>query len=116
MLTIALEQAAFRAYHGLYPEETVIGNDFLLDISVRIPGSVAIDDLTDTVNYQGIYEIAKEIMAQPKPLLEEVVYALSDTLKERYPAIQHSTVTLRKLNPPMGASIRNSLVSLEKEY
>ncbi|RBL89212.1 dihydroneopterin aldolase [Chitinophaga flava] len=116
MLTIALEQAAFRAYHGYFPEEAVIGNDFLLDIIVRIPGTVAIDDLSETVNYQGLYEIAKEVMAVPKPLLEEVVYALSDALKERYPSILKSTVTLRKLNPPMGAPIRNSLVSLEKEY
>ncbi|CAL1517329.1 dihydroneopterin aldolase [Chitinophaga sp. MM2321] len=116
MLTIALEQASFHAYHGYFPEETIIGNDFILDIAVRIPGTVPVDDLSETVNYQGLYEIAKAVMAVPKPLLEEVVYALSDLLKERYPAIQQSTVTLRKMNPPMGASIRNSMVSLEKEY
>ncbi|RFS20579.1 dihydroneopterin aldolase [Chitinophaga silvatica] len=116
MLTIALEQASFYAYHGLYQEETIIGNTFLLDIAVRIPDTREIDDLADTVNYQGIYEVASEIMAIPKPLLEEVVYAITTQLKERYPAIQHSLVTLRKMNPPMGASIRNSLVSLEKTY
>ena len=116
MLTIALEQATFYAYHGLYPEETIIGNHFVLDIAVRIPGTVPVDDLSETVNYQGIYEVAKAVMAVARPLLEEVVYELSDALKQRYPAIQHSVVTLRKMNPPMGASIRNSLVSLEKDY
>ncbi|NSL91090.1 dihydroneopterin aldolase [Chitinophaga sp. Mgbs1] len=116
MLTIALEQVAFRAYHGYYPEETIIGNDFMLDITVRIPGTVVVDDLAETVNYQGLYDIAKVVMATPKPLLEEVVYEMTAVLKERYPAIQHSIVTLRKLNPPMGASIRNSLVSLAKDY
>ncbi|PSL48109.1 dihydroneopterin aldolase [Chitinophaga niastensis] len=116
MLTIALEQATFHAYHGFYPEETIIGNDFVLDIAVRIPGTVPVDDLSETVNYQGIYEVAKTVMAVPRLLLEEVVYELSDVLKQRYPAIQKSIVTLRKMNPPMGASIRNSLVSLEKEY
>lgn len=116
MLTIALEQADFYAYHGFYPEETIIGNHFILDVAVRIPGTVPVDDLSETVNYQGIYEIAKTIMDVPRPLLEEVVYELTDALKQRYPAIQHSTVTLRKMNPPMGAAIRNSLVSLEKDY
>lgn len=116
MLTIALEQASFHAYHGLYPEETIIGNTFMLDIAVRIPGIQHIDQLADTVNYQGIYEIAQAIMAIPRPLLEEVVYALTDELKQRYPVIQHSIVSLRKMNPPMGATIRNSLVSLEKSY
>ncbi|MCW3464309.1 dihydroneopterin aldolase [Chitinophaga nivalis] len=116
MLTIALEQASFHAFHGYYPEETIIGNEFILDVSVRIPGTVPVDDLSETVNYQGIYEIARDVMATPRPLLEEVVYELTDALKQRYPAIQHSTVTLRKMNPPMGASIRNSLVSLQKDY
>ena len=116
MLTIALEQASFYAYHGLYPEETIIGNYFMLDVAVRIPGTVPVDDLSETVNYQGIYEIAQTVMAVPRPLLEEVVYELSTALKQRYPAIQHSIVTLRKMKPPMGASIRNSLVSLEKDY
>ncbi|MFY0254274.1 dihydroneopterin aldolase [Chitinophaga sp. 30R24] len=116
MLTIALEQATFYAYHGFYPEETIIGNTFVLDVAVRIPGTVPVDDLSETVNYQGIYEVASLVMAIPRPLLEEVVYELSDALKQRYPAIQHSTVTLRKMNPPMGASIRNSMVSLEKQY
>ncbi|NLR62155.1 dihydroneopterin aldolase [Chitinophaga polysaccharea] len=116
MLTIALEQASFYAYHGLYPEETILGNYFMLDVAVRIPGTVPVDDLSETVNYQGIYEIAQTVMAVPRPLLEEVVYELSAALKQRYPTIQHSIVTLRKMNPPMGASIRNSLVSLEKDY
>ncbi|MFB6453652.1 dihydroneopterin aldolase [Chitinophaga sp. Hz27] len=116
MLTIALEQAHFHAYHGFFPEETIIGNEFVLDIYVRIPGTVPIDDLSETVNYQGIYEVAKAVMAIPKPLLEEVVYAITDQLKSRYPGITHSNVILRKLNPPMGASIRNSMVSLEKDY
>ncbi|NIG57689.1 dihydroneopterin aldolase [Chitinophaga sp. Cy-1792] len=116
MLTIALEQARFHAYHGFFPEETIIGNEFVLDIYVRIPGTVPIEDLSETVNYQGIYEIAKAVMDIPKPLLEEVVYIITAQLKLRYPGITHSTVTLRKLNPPMGASIRNSMVSLEKDY
>jgi dihydroneopterin aldolase len=116
MLTIALEQASFYAYHGLYPEETIIGNTFILDIAVRIPDMQHTDQLAETVNYQGIYEIAEAVMAVPRPLLEEVVYALTNELKQRYPAIQHSIVSLRKMNPPMGASVRNSLVSLEKSY
>ena len=116
MLTIALEQASFYAYHGLYPEETIIGNTFILDVAVQLPDTHEVEELSDTVNYQGIFEVAQTVMAIPKPLLEEVVYAITTQLKQRYPAILHSIVTLRKMNPPMGASIRNSMVSLEKTY
>jgi len=44
------------------------------------------------------------------------VYDMSDAIKNKYPEIQQSVVTLRKMNPPMGASIRNSVVTLEKKY
>jgi dihydroneopterin aldolase len=116
MLTIALEQVHFHAFHGYYPEETILGNDFILDIQVRIPATTPVGDLSDTVNYQGLYTIAAAAMNIPRALLEEVVFDISQEIKQTYPAVQYSTVTLRKMNPPMGASIRNSMVSLEKQY
>lgn len=116
MLTIALDEVRIYAYHGYFPEETIIGNEFIVDVSVQIPAAAPVDDLAETVNYQGIFAVIQTVMAIPKPLLEEVVYDISAALRQRYPAIRRSTVSLRKVNPPMGASIRNSRVVLEKEY
>ncbi|ACU63641.1 dihydroneopterin aldolase [Chitinophaga pinensis] len=116
MLTVGLEQATFRAFHGLYPEERVIGNEFVVDIFVTIPGTHHIDSIAETVNYQGLYNIVKKIMAVPQPLLEQVVYNISGAVKEKYPEIQRSVISLKKMNPPMGAPIRNSIVTLEKNY
>lgn len=116
MLTIGVEQAHFHAFHGLYPEERIIGNEFIVDVYVTIAGTHHIDSISETVNYQGIYNIVKKIMAVPQPLLEQVVYNMSDAIKNKYPEILRSVVSLRKMNPPMGASIRNSMVSLEKKY
>lgn len=116
MLTIALEQLKFRAFHGYYPEERIIGNDFVLDVYVTIADTIPVDGLSDTVNYQDIFTIVKAVMAVPQLLLEQVVAGISHTIKERYPRVKKTVVTLRKMNPPMGAEIRNSMVSLEKEY
>lgn len=116
MLTIGLEQVHFHAFHGLYPEEAVIGNEFIVDVHVTIPGTQRVDSISETVNYQGLYNVVKKIMAIPQPLLEQVVYNMSDAIKQKYPEIQRSIVSLRKMNPPMGASVRNSVVSLEKNY
>ncbi len=116
MLTIALEQLKFRAFHGFYPEEQIIGNDFILDVYVTIADTIPVDELSDTVNYQDIFTIVKAVMAVPQPLLEQVVAGISHTIRERYPRVKKTVVTLRKMNPPMGAEVRNSLVSLEKEY
>jgi len=116
MLTIALEQLKFRAFHGFYPEERIIGNDFILDVYVTIADTIPVDELSDTVNYQDIFTIVKAVMAVPQPLLEQVVAGISHTIRERYPRVKKTVVTLRKMSPPMGAEVRNSLVSLEKEY
>jgi dihydroneopterin aldolase len=116
MLTIGLEQVHFHAYHGLYPEEKIIGNDFVLDVYVTIPGASHIDKISETVNYAGLLNVVRPIMEIPQPLLEQVVYALTDAIKAKYPEIQKSVISLRKMNPPMGASVRNSVVSLEKIY
>jgi dihydroneopterin aldolase len=116
MLTIALEQVRFRAFHGFYPEEQIIGNDFIIDVYVTIPGTIPVDDLSDTVNYQELYDVVKTVMSVPQPLLEQVVTDISNTIRERYPRVKKTIVTLRKLSPPMEADLRNSMVSLEKEY
>ena len=55
-------------------------------------------------------------MAIPQPLLEQVVYAITDAIKAKYPEVQKTVISLRKMNPPMGATVRNSVVSLEKNY
>lgn len=116
MLTIALEQVRFRAFHGFYPEEQIIGNDFIIDVYVTIPGATPVDDLSDTVNYQELYDVVKTVMSVPQPLLEQVVTDISNTIRDRYPRVKKTIVTLRKLSPPMEADLRNSMVSLEKEY
>jgi dihydroneopterin aldolase len=116
MLTIGLEQVHFHAFHGLYPEESIIGNEFIVDVYVTIPGTQHIDSISETVNYQGLYNIVKDVMAIPQRLLEQVVYDMNNAIKEKYPEIQKSVISLRKMNPPMGASVRNSVVSIEKNY
>lgn len=116
MLTVALEQLRFFAYHGFYAEEGVLGNDFLLDIYVSFPEPEEVEALSETVNYAALYDIAREAMVVPQPLLEQVVYDISGIIHQRFPNITQTKVALRKMNPPMAGEIRNSLVVLEKNY
>ncbi len=74
MMKIAIHGAEFFAYHGVYPGEQKIGNCFLVDIDVAFtPEKVITDDnLSSTVNYQQLYEIAAEEMKHPRKLIETV--------------------------------------------
>ncbi|MGN7721842.1 dihydroneopterin aldolase [Chitinophaga sp. 22620] len=116
MLTIALESIKFFSYHGLYKEEQVLGNHFILDVQVSIPEPEHPSMLAESVNYEELYGIACRVMEVPQPLLEQVVHNITAAIRERYPAVTHSRVTLRKQAPPFGGDLAYSVVSLEKQY
>ncbi|GEP96798.1 dihydroneopterin aldolase [Chitinophaga cymbidii] len=116
MLTIALEGLQFYAYHGLYQEEQIIGNHFVLDIRVSIPEPEDPESLSESVNYEVLHAIARQVMQTPQPLLEKVVHDISVQIKSAFPAVRRSSVTLKKQAPPLGGDVACSVVSLEKEY
>lgn len=116
MMTIALEGLQFYAYHGLYPEEKVIGNHFTMDIQVQIPPPVDPSSLHESVNYEVLHKIAQQTMLVPQPLLEMVVHDITEQIKTNFPEVRYSKVTLRKQAPPMGGDVGRSVVALEKTH
>lgn len=113
-MIVSLHSAAFFAYHGFYPEEQKIGNHFLVDIDVEFTpdADLADDDLNNTINYEWLYEITSAEMQVSRKLLETVVQAIIDQIKQKYTFIDGVTVTLKKLNPMVGAKTQYSSVSL----
>lgn len=113
-MIVALHGAEFFAYHGFYPEEQKIGCRFIVDIEVEFdqPGNLNEDDLTNTVNYEKLYDIIWEIMKVPKKLLETVAQAIIDEVKQQYDFVDTINLTLKKTNPPLGAKVAYSAVSL----
>ena len=118
MNTIALNGMKFYAYHGYYEEERILGAYYLLDVSVNVDFTKAgqNDELVDTINYENIYQICKEVMEVSAKLLEHIVQKIELRLTEYYPSISGVSIVLKKLNPPLGASVHSSQVSIEKDY
>ena len=111
--SVALEGARFFAHHGYYPEEQKIGNVFYLDIVTRFAATGKNDDeISDTINYETLYEIAQSEMSQPKKLLETVVCNILNSIKSRFEFVQYIEVTLQKVAPPFAGEVKNSVVSL----
>ena len=69
---IELRRMTFYAYHGVAPQETRVGNTFIVDLILTAPLENAVwsDDLSDTINYATVYETVKAEMAIPSRLLE----------------------------------------------
>ncbi len=113
---IDLEGLEFYAYHGHFPVEKVVGNKFILNVSIQTDCSKAgqSDQLEDALNYQEAYELIKEEMAIKSDLLEHVATRIVDRLYASFPSIQHASVKVSKMNPPMGGQIEKVSVTVSR--
>jgi len=115
MIEVALHDAEFFAYHGYYPEEQLLGNRFVISIKVAFEQEerkLERDNLEQTVNYEDLYGIAEEEMKNPRQLLETVAQAIADRIKLKFSYLIHTTVTVKKLNPPLKGRVRASSVTV----
>lgn len=112
---IILNGMRFYAYHGVMPQENVVGHEYTVDMELDVDFSRAMltDDLDDTVSYADVYEILKSEMAVPSKLLEHVVCRISKTIFTKYDAVKKVKIRLMKQNPPMGTDGANAGVEAE---
>ena len=102
---ILLQDVRFHAFHGVMPQEGMVGADFLVNLRVGYPIGKAMetDEVADTLNYAEVYALVAQEMRQPSKLLEHVAGRIVQAVSERFPLVTSIDLTLVKQNPPMGA-------------
>jgi dihydroneopterin aldolase len=115
---IAIEGMKFYAFHGYYPEEELIGTEFLVDVyvEVNISTAAANDNLSDTVNYETIFRIAKAEMSKKSKLIESVAQRIIFKIKSFYANIEGLKVRISKLHPPLGSPVARTFIELSENY
>jgi dihydroneopterin aldolase len=115
MALILLENMEFFAYHGCFAEEQIIGNRFIVNLTIEADTAAAetSDNLHDTVNYQAVYNIVKKEMAIKSKLLEHVASRIANQVKKSFPHIDGLVVKVSKTNPPLGGKLENVSVQVE---
>ncbi len=110
---VSLADLRFYAYHGYYPEEQVLGNEFTMTIQVKfIRREGNEDNLNNTINYETLYHIAKAEMQRPRKLLEAVAAAVLTRIYECFPVIDEAEVSISKSHPPFGGDRAKAAVAL----
>lgn len=111
---IFLKDIRCYAYHGVAPQENLIGNEYVIHLRLKVDISQAAetDEVTDTVNYAEVYEVVKTEMSIPSKLLEHVCNRIIRELFTRFSSIEEVEISLSKRNPPMGADIDSAGVEL----
>lgn len=116
MYKITLESMEFRACHGCYDLEKIVGNRFVVDVSLEaeLDDAARADDVSRTVNYLSVYSVVAECMRQTSDILENVVLRIVDAIHDKFPQVAHACVTVSKLAPPLGGKVGRVSVTLCK--
>lgn len=105
------------AFHGCTDEEQKIGTHYEIDVIIEtnLENASISDNLNDTIDYVGIYEIVKEQMSIKSRLIEHVAKRIINQSLLRFTAIETIKVTVSKLNPPINGIVERVSVVLEKK-
>ena len=103
------------AYHGCLEEESKIGSDYLVNLTVEtdLEKSSGTDYLKDTVDYVALHALAKEEMSKRTKLLETVVLRLAKKILKQHREVSTAIVKVAKLNPPIGGNVEEVAVEIE---
>lgn len=112
--TIALEGVYFKAYHGFYEAERRMGNDFYLDVNLKVETAKSYnDDIDKTINYESVYQICNKEMMKTRKLLETVAQSIILKIQKKWPQTLSASVKIKKLGPQLGGKVKFSVVEIK---
>ncbi|MCZ7599445.1 MAG: dihydroneopterin aldolase [Gammaproteobacteria bacterium] len=105
----------FYAYHGVDPGERELGQRFEVDVELALDlrRAGAGDDLTATVNYRAVYDLAAATMDPPCLLLDAVAERIAAGVLAGFP-VDQVTVRIRKPSVPIGGVLRHAEIELTR--
>lgn len=105
------------AYHGCMDEESRIGTDYEVNLSVwadlRLPAKS--DKLNETVDYVMLNRIVKEEMAIRAKLLEVVTERICQRILQEEPRVLEVEVSVSKLSPPINGDVERVSVCMHRK-
>lgn len=112
--TISLDNVLIHANHGILPQERVVGNDFIVDVSVIVPApDTSHDSLENSVSYADIFEIVNSVMSVPAETLEFVAMKIRGELLRNFPQVESCKVKITKCAPPIAGMQGSASVTIE---
>lgn len=91
-------------YHGVFEHEKREGQDFIIDVTcwLDLRPAAASDDLTHTVHYGELVQLAHDIVTgPPHDLIEAVAGEIAESAMATFPLITAIEVTVHKPQAPI---------------
>lgn len=118
MSKIYLEDIKIYAYHGVLPEENIIGTYYILNTELHTDlwKAAESDDLNDTISYADVNEIIHNEMKIKSKLLEHVAGRIISRIHEKFPQIDYAKIKITKTTPPMKGEMQGAGIELERSF
>ena len=115
MSTIRLKNIKIYAFHGCLVEESKIGSDYLVNLSVKanLTQAANSDQLSDTVDYVLLQKIVTTEMQKRSKLLEHVAQRIIAAVFKEVDLVQTVKIRVAKVNPPIGGDVEDVSVVLK---
>jgi len=117
MIEIKLKNVRCYSHHGCLKEETLIGSEYLVNLSVKtkLGKSHLTDSLEDAVDYVFLNSVIKEEMAVSSKLLETVVKKICNRVLSEEKRVYEVTVSVSKLCPPINGDAESVSVKITEK-
>lgn len=114
---IYLHGMQFYGYHGVLSEETMMGQRFIVDVtlglSLREAGQS--DRLDATVNYAEVYDIVKQIVeGSPVQLIETVAERVAEHILRQFHRVATVRVRVTKPSAPIPGVFQDVAVEIKR--
>ncbi len=118
MSKIYIEDVKIYAYHGVLPEENIIGTYYILNVEIHTDlwKAAESDDLNDTISYADVNEIIHAEMKIKSKLLEHVAGRIIAKTHDKFPEISYIRLKITKTAPPMKGEMKGASIELEKSF
>ena len=114
MLSIHLKDLAFFSLHGLYKEEKILGNNFVVNVHVHyLPQVELVTRLDEALNYEQLFALVQKRMQQPSALMETIAMEICYSILETFPEVHAIHVSIEKKNPPIETMNGSVVVSFQ---
>ena len=113
---IHLRGLEFFAYHGVLPEEQVLGQKFLIDVDLffDLRQAGVSDQLGETVHYGEVYQTIKEcVSGDPCQLLEHLAEQIAQRILAEFSCLS-VRVEVHKPQAPIPGAFRDISVEIRR--
>jgi 7,8-dihydroneopterin aldolase/epimerase/oxygenase len=114
---IYVNQMEFYGYHGVFQEETKLGQRFIVDLVVEVDVKQAgeTDNLEYSVHYGELYNLCRDVVeGAPFKLIEALAEKITKMVLEHFTLVSSCTVKVIKPDPPIPGHLQSVAVEITR--